>query len=113
MHELAVTESVMRIATEHAQEAGATRVTAIHLVIGQIASFVDDSIQFYFDLLTPGTMLEGAQLYFHRRPVQFRCRSCGTLFAPEGRDWHCPSCQSLGGEVVSGREFFMESIEVE
>jgi len=46
MHELAVTENILSIASKHAQESGATRVTAINLVIGQLSSIVDDSVQF-------------------------------------------------------------------
>ncbi len=113
MHELSVTEDILRIANNHAAQAGATRITAIHLVIGEIASFIDDSIQFYFDILSPGTLAEGAQLVFHRIPTRFRCRACGQEFQPEGNDWRCPQCGALGGEVIAGKEFFVESIEVE
>ena len=112
MHEMAVTEDILRIVTEHAQQAGASRVTDIYLVIGEMASFVDDSIQFYFDALAPETLAEGATLHFHRIPTRFRCRHCETEFAPTGRDWLCPTCGALGGDVIAGKEFYVESIEV-
>lgn len=112
MHEMAVTQDILRIITEHAQRAGASRVTDIYLVIGEMASFVDDSIQFYFDLLTPGTLAEGAMLHFQRIATRFRCRSCATEFAPTARDWLCPTCGALGGDVIAGKEFYVESIEV-
>ena len=38
MHELAVTESILQIATRHAREAGASRITNLYLVIGQYSS---------------------------------------------------------------------------
>lgn len=109
MHELSVTEELLRIAMTHAD---GRRITAIHLVIGELTSFIDDTIQFYFDLLAPGTVAEGARLYFERVPVRFRCRSCGTEFAPSEQEWHCPACGTLGGDVIAGKEFFVESIEV-
>ena len=112
MHELAVTESVLKIAIEHAEQAGAERITSVTLVIGDMSSFVDDSIQFYFDLLTPGTLAEGAQLHFKRIAIQFRCRSCGEEFELQGRDWTCPKCSALGGTVIAGKEFYIESIIV-
>jgi Zn finger protein HypA/HybF involved in hydrogenase expression len=28
-------------------------------------------------------------------------------------DWRCPQCGSLGGDVIAGREFFLDSLEVE
>ncbi len=113
MHELAVTEDILRIVQEHAERAGAARVTDIYVVIGDLSSFVDDSIQFYFDALSPGTVAEGATLHFKRIPVRFRCRVCSHEFQPAGRDWRCPNCHALGGEVIAGKEFYVESIDIE
>ena len=62
MHELAVTESIRDIAIEHARRANARRVTHLHLVIGNLSSVVDDSVQFYWDAISQGTIYEGARL---------------------------------------------------
>ena len=113
MHELTVTQDILRIALEHAERADARRITDIHLVIGGLSSIVDDSIQFYFDFLSPDTLAEGAKLHFLRVPARLRCRECGHEFEPQGMDWSCPQCQSLGGEVMAGKEFFLDSLEVE
>ncbi|MGC8825544.1 MAG: hydrogenase maturation nickel metallochaperone HypA [Anaerolineae bacterium] len=113
MHELPVTEGILRIAIEHAEQAGAQCITDIHLVIGDLAGFVDDSIQFYFDILTPGTLAEGAKLHFHRVATRLRCWECGREFSPPERDWTCPQCGAMGGEVLAGKEFYVESIEIE
>ncbi len=113
MHELAVTEDILRVIIEYAEEAGAGRITDVHLVIGDLSSFVDESVQFYFDLLTPGTLAQGAKLHFHRIRTRFRCRVCGQEFEPRGETWQCPVCGALGGEVIAGKEFYVESIEVE
>lgn len=112
MHEMAVTEDILRIVTQHARKAGATRVTDIHLVIGELASFIDDSIQFYFEMLSPDTLAEGALLHFKRIKTRFRCRACGHEFEPENRNWTCPACDRLGGDVIAGKEFYVESIEI-
>ncbi len=112
MHELPVTEDILRIVAAHAQKAGAARVTRINLVIGELTSFIDDSIQFYFEMLAPGTPAEGATLHFTRVKTRFRCRKCAHEFEPEGRNWTCPACGTLGGDVIAGKEFYVESIEV-
>ncbi len=112
MHELSVTEDILRIVTAHAQKAGAVHVTRINLVIGDLTSFIDDSIQFYFALLSPGTPAEGAELHFRRIKTRFRCRKCAQAFEPEDRDWTCPACGALGGDIIAGKEFYVESIEV-
>ncbi len=112
MHELAVTEDILRIVKEHAENAGASRVTDITIVVGDMSSFIDDSIQFYFDQLSPGTIAEGATLHFKRIQTRFRCRQCDTEFSPDRLDWRCPACGAMGGEVIAGKEFYVESIEV-
>ncbi len=113
MHELSVTQNLLAVVLEHATRAGAQRVTRIDLRIGALTGIVDDSIQFYFDFTSRGTLAEGAQLAFTHVAARFRCRQCGVEFEPEERDWLCPGCGATGGDVVAGREFTVDSIEVE
>jgi hydrogenase nickel incorporation protein HypA/HybF len=113
MHERAVTESILDIAISHARQAGAARIRRINLVIGAMSGIMDDSVQFYFDFLSQGTMAEGAKLVFDRRPAVYRCRACGATYEPEGYNWVCPHCTALAFEVLSGREFRVESIQVD
>ena len=113
MHELSVTQGMLEIVLRHAQQAGAQRITHIHLVIGDLTSIVDDSVQFYFDFISQDTIAEGAQLVFQRTPAIFRCRDCGNTFTPNGRDFACPHCGEMSVDVVAGNEFRVESIEVE
>ena len=113
MHELAVTEEILRVALEHAERAQAKQITDIHLVIGALSTIVDDSIQFYFDFLSPDTIAGGAKLHFERIPARLRCRQCQTEFEPQERDYNCPQCNTLGGEVVAGKEFYLDSMQVE
>jgi hydrogenase nickel incorporation protein HypA/HybF len=114
MHELAVTESIMDIAMRHAEKAGAHRILAINLVIGDLTGFVDDSIQFYFDFLSKDTIAQSAQLNIERVPARVRCHVCGAKYVPpDSRLWTCPECKALGGEVIGGKEFSVTSIEIE
>lgn len=114
MHELAVTENILQIALREAAQHGAQRITAINLVVGELTGYVPDSIQFYFDLLSCDTASAGATLHVRRVPTRVRCRSCRGEYVPElGSLWRCPACGAPGGDVVSGRELLVESIEVE
>jgi hydrogenase nickel incorporation protein HypA/HybF len=113
MHELSVTEEILRVAVEHAERAQAKRITDIHLVVGNLSTIVDDSVQFYFDFLSPDTIAAGATLHFERVPALLRCRQCDHEFEPQEMDWRCPQCNALGGDVVAGKEFYLDSLEVE
>lgn len=113
MHELGVTQNILDIALEHAQKAGAKRIHRIHLVIGGLSGIIDQSVQFYFDFVSKETLAEGAQLVFKKRPARFRCKNCAEEFDFTGENWTCPACQAPGPDIVSGREFYLDSLEVE
>lgn len=109
MHELAVTENILDIALKHAK---GQRITDLYLVIGQLSSIIDDSVQFYWDTISQGTLAEGAQLHFKRIPTRLQCRDCQHRYAPAKDNYACPNCGSLQVIVVAGEEFYVEAIEV-
>lgn len=112
MHELYVTEQILDITIKHATRAQAHRVTDLYLVLGELSSIVDDSLQFYWDIISQDTVAEGSRLHFDRRPAEFRCRDCNHSYVP-GQDFACPVCKSLSVDVVSGEEFYLDAIDVE
>jgi hydrogenase nickel incorporation protein HypA/HybF len=113
MHELSVTESILKIAIRHGEAAKAQRVTDLYLVIGQLSSIVDDSVQFYWDIISKDTIAEGSRLHFRRVPVEMACLHCDQHYAPDREDFACPTCASTNVRVVSGEEFFVEAIDIE
>lgn len=113
MHELSVTESILNIALKHAQAAGADRVTDIYVVIGQLSSIVDDSVQFYWDMISEGSICQGAALHFERIPARLSCLECGGEYTIPEEMRPCPNCGSFLIKVISGEEFYLDSIAVE
>jgi hydrogenase nickel incorporation protein HypA/HybF len=113
MHELSVTQSILDIVLQHADQAQASKVTNIYLVIGDLSSIVDDSVQFYWDIISKDTIAEGAQLQFRRITTQFECLDCHTQYQPDGDSILCPQCGSTHIKVLSGEEFYLEAIDVE
>lgn len=113
MHEASITESMLELALEKATEAKAVKITGIKLVVGELSGVVPDCLQFYFDAISKNTLADGAKLNFETKPTQIRCRQCATVFTPADHQWLCPKCKETAVEIVSGRECYMESIEVE
>jgi len=113
MHERPFVENLLKITLRHAQRAGARRVLALNLVIGQMSSIVDDSVQFYWDLLSRGTIAEGAHLNFRRLPAVYRCLDCGHRYPLDGQHLACPRCGSVRVQLIQGDEFRLESIDIE
>ena len=111
MHELFVTEQIRDIALRYATEAGAGRITALHLVVGELSSIVDDSVQFYWDFVSEGTIAAGAQLHFRRLPARLACQQCGGQYGPD-EGLTCPACDSSDVRVIQGDEFYLDAIDV-
>ncbi|MHC1741241.1 MAG: hydrogenase maturation nickel metallochaperone HypA [Anaerolineaceae bacterium] len=113
MHELSVTESILNIALENAAKTNASKVTSINLVIGQLSSIVDDSIQFYWDTISEGTVCVGAKLNFERIPALLKCQDCQNEFEIGPELIPCPNCGSYRSIIIHGEEFYVDSIEIE
>lgn len=114
MHELAITEQIAEIAIRHGEENDAVKITDLFLVIGDLSSVVDDSVQFYWDIVTEGTMCEGSTLHFRRLPAKLRCLDCQSEYTLEDQELTlCPACESSQVEVIQGKEFQLESIDIQ
>jgi hydrogenase nickel incorporation protein HypA/HybF len=104
---------MLDVVLSEAKTAQASRITKINLVIGELSGVVGECVQFYFDFLKKDNAAEEATIDFKLVPAELRCRNCLTNFNPQDSDWVCPNCQSTSIEVISGRDCYIESIEVE
>lgn len=113
MHELSITEQIVEIAVRHGEKNHAQQVTDLYLVIGELSTVIDDSVQFYWDLITEKTICEGAKLHFKRVPAVFKCLDCKKEYSlVEGELTPCPHCGSARMEIQQGKEFHLESINI-
>ncbi|MDD5232343.1 MAG: hydrogenase maturation nickel metallochaperone HypA [Syntrophales bacterium] len=115
MHELAVTENILKTVLRHAEANGAQKVVAVNLRIGEMTDLVDEWVQRYFDYLSRDTIARGAEVRIDRSPVMFRCEGCGITFRVRLGEQDrivCPACSGGKSVLVSGREFFIRNIEV-
>jgi hydrogenase nickel incorporation protein HypA/HybF len=109
MHELSITRSLLDQALSEAGKHGAKRISRIRLLLGESGGVVPDCVQFYFDEMKKGTAAAEAELEFQRVPLRIRCPKCGAEF---GKIEEMCSCNA-GGDIVSGQELVIESIDVD
>ena len=112
MHEYPVTLEIVRIAEKTAREKGGL-VKAIHLVVGEDSGFIGESIQMYFDVISEGTLCEGARLTIRDIKPKMRCDRCGALFERKRFSFTCPRCGGDGSPTEIGKEFYIESVDLE
>lgn len=114
MHEIGITKNMFNLVLEEAEKAGAKKVSRIDLVIGEMTGAVGESVQFYFDLLGKGTIVEGADVSIRMVLPMVRCRNCQMPSKLEKKTyWACPHCDDNRMQIIAGRELIVKSIGVE
>ena len=110
MHELAIAQSVIRIAERHAD---GRRVTKVYLKVGHMRQVVPSALAFGFELVAQETSVEGAELVLEEVPATGKCRACGSESRLESFPLQCKACGGFDLEIVAGEELYVESLEIE
>jgi hydrogenase nickel incorporation protein HypA/HybF len=113
MHEYSVTKSLVELCNKEAETNNIKTVAAIYLKIGKFTGFSPGSIEFYFEHLRVNTRCSKAKIFFEEIPIKIVCHKCGKQNEIEEPILLCPDCGSDEIELMSGREFFVASIEGE
>ncbi len=113
MHEYSVTKSLVDLCNQEAEKNKFAKIYKINLKIGKFTGFSPDSIKFYFGYLKPNTKCSDAEIIFNEIPIRIKCRDCGKENIIDEPILMCPNCGKTDIEIISGREFYVESIEGE
>jgi hydrogenase nickel incorporation protein HypA/HybF len=113
MHELAITQSILGIALDEAAKRNVSRVISIKISIGDFSGVIPQLIQEYYNIASKGTVAENAKLILERVPITISCLSCGTESTVLMTSVKCPECGSDQIKLLTGREFYVNSLEVE
>lgn len=113
MHEYSLTKQMVKIVSDTAIEHLAQKVTSVSVVIGAGTCIIPESVQMYFDIIAADTVAAGAVLKIKTAPVQMYCPHCKKQFIKPSFSFECPDCSTLGSPTTEGREFYVESVELE
>jgi len=115
MHEVAAIKGMCSTAVQHAQAAGATRITHIELTLGASGHFTEEAVRQHFELEAAGTLAEGATLAITWLPATYQCFSCLEQFQSVGSSESvtCPRCASAALELAHEDVYYVSSIDVE
>ncbi len=113
MHEHGIVQGMLKAALDQAAQHNATKITTFNLEISALADESADSLRFYFETLTPGTIAQGARVEIVRVPAPSRCLNCGKEFVRGSPEIVCPQCQSTRVAIEPHDEFRLVSIDVE
>jgi hydrogenase nickel incorporation protein HypA/HybF len=110
MHELSIADAVVQVALRHA---AGRRVHKVELKVGYLRQVVPSALEFAFQLVADGTLLEGAELVIDEVPAQGHCRACQTDMTMSGFPLQCARCGGIDVELVAGEELLVDALELE
>ena len=113
MHELSIVQNILEIAESEARKNNAAKIIKIGLKIGEMSGVVIDSINFCFEALKSNTIARDAELLIDHVPLTGRCKNCGNNFQISNYIFKCNTCNNTDIEIISGRELFVDELEVE
>ena len=117
MHELAIAQSLLALIQDEMAKHDKPKLVAVKVKHGRLSAVAPDALSLAFEILTAETTLAGAKLLMEELPVVLRCPACGREFTPEPPATAfapCPNCgEELGHTVLSGRELYIDYLELE
>jgi len=111
MHELAIAQNIIAIVEAEAKRQDFKKVVSIKLQIGELSGIVPECLYDFFPIASRDTVAESARITSEIIRAEVRCLSCGYEGKPDRG--LCPSCGGSDIKLIAGREFFVDSIEVE
>ncbi|MBF0624430.1 MAG: hydrogenase maturation nickel metallochaperone HypA [Magnetococcales bacterium] len=113
MHEMSLAAALVEQVSAVLVREGAREVVSLTLALGPLCGVEREAFSFCFPLAAAGTPLAGATLHIRELPLTVRCTACGSMVHPQdGWDLACPTCATAPVEILQGRDFILETLEV-
>jgi hydrogenase nickel incorporation protein HypA/HybF len=114
VHELSIVSSIVDSVTETLASYPGARVKEVRLRVGAMASVLEDSLQFCYEIATEGTPLAGSVLMVKTIPVKMYCSKCAEdVEIASLQSFRCPRCEEPVTDMRQGRELEIDSIEID
>jgi len=83
---------------------------SIQIVLGELIDYDENQIHQQWNELVENTPLEKMKLNIRIIQAQQQCMTCFLIYHPNQKEIACPRCGSFGAKIISGEEFYLESI---
>lgn len=114
MHELSIVDALIEQVRNEVERAGHSgRITRLEVAIGRLSGVNVESFRFGFQILSPGTLVEAAELVIAEPRALCRCHACGTPTQIDELTAVCPVCGSGDVSTEGGQDLLLQSIELE
>jgi hydrogenase nickel incorporation protein HypA/HybF len=104
---------IEQVATEVGKAGHPGRVVRLELIVGRLSGVHADALRFGFEMLSPGTLAEGAELQIAQPDAVVQCQACGAHQPVAELILHCPACGSGQITIAGGQDLLLQTIELE
>lgn len=111
MHEISIAQNLLKIACNECLKHNRSVITLVYVRIGELSSIVPDALRFSFQIISEGTIAEGATLEIETVPVRGLCPKCGNEFKIDSPSFLCANCGDVSLKIISGKELELSRIE--
>lgn len=113
MHELPITQSIVRLCVEEMEKHNVKKVNSIKIKVGELSGLVPECIQYYFDIISKDTKANGAKIVIEKLPIKIECLKCGYITESHKGEIKCLKCGSTDIKIIGGFEYILDSMEVD
>lgn len=113
MHELSLAENILQLIEDAATAQPFHRVKTVWLEIGQLACVEQESLRFFFAVVTEDSIARQAKLEIIGIAGQAVCQDCNRTFPIAAYYEACPHCGSYALLIINGDEMCIRELEVE
>ena len=113
MHEMALAEGVRGIVEQAVAGQQLTRVTAVVLEIGELASVEVDALSFCLEVVLRDTVAAGARIEVEAVPGSGWCMECADTVSIARLYDPCPRCGGYQVQATGGTEMRVKELEAD
>lgn len=113
MHELSVTQGILKICLEEGEKYKVKKIKKINIKVGELTELVPSCISYYFNIVAKDTIAENTEINIEKIPVAIKCNECGYKGELGKDNYVCPNCRGSKYKITNGREFYLDTMEVD
>jgi len=123
MHEVSVVADLVAAIVKELEKYKVNWVDEVTIVVGKLTNLGAEQLEFAYEIITKGTILEGSKLIVLEEEIELKCEACGyegpakSIEFGEESHYRLPvlSCPGCGGAVsiTAGKSCCVKSIKID
>lgn len=124
MHEASMVADLVDAVLKELEKYDVTKVNAVTVIVGDLTQLGADQMEFAYEVITQGTILEGSELIIEPEHIVLGCDACGYEGPPDTVDLGDPEyasgipvlvCPKCGGHVriLEGETCRVKNMDIE